>query len=793
MLRFVINKYDLTNPHLDNIKFQYRRIGDAWSTAFTYPKNKIAYDFIMEYWDVSQLPDGEYELRAVSDCGSKGVKYSSIASGVIDRSALIVTGTPQPSDKILNIGEDIYISFNGDVDAAFLGEDNVSLMCKEDSTYLNVTVTSYENTVYIEPDTSLSTFENRTLIVTVSDIRDIYGNRLLTPVKWEFRVNMNPVYWAGSNTATSVYQEKESSISATLKNAGAETGSFTITRHPQWLTPDVINGSIPPNGEQVIRFNVNSELSVGSYSDTVVVSTVQGEELFLVDLDVLIAPPDWSINPGDYTYTMNIIAQLFFDDSLSNDIYDIVAVQVGDEVRGIANLEYLPAIDQYMAFVTVYSNQVSGDILTFRMWDASKGKEFAYFGDGYSFTSNGVLGTVSNPLMIEPDANVQTFKFESGWNWFSLNVEKGNISVRNALDGLEPSDGDIIKGQDGFSQYYNKIGWHGSLRSLDPRSSYQIYLQNSDEISFTGRPVNIGTEIIELNKGWTWIANLNQNITDINDALSNISASDGDRIKSQTEFAIYTKDIDSWEGSLKNLTPGAGYMLYTAAGGDLNYPYLGKRSVILPEDPDWQLDYALFEYSMSVTAVVEFNEAELADSTLLVSAFKNEKCCGLGHPQYIEELDRYILFMPVYSNKAGGDSITFRVYDPETEKVREVKGKIPFVSNAILGDPGSPHVITAMPIGDELVPYSFYLNQNYPNPFNSGTTIEYGLPSDEKVKLFVYNTLGQKVLTLVNQNQKAGRYKLNFDASGKSIASGLYIYYLKAGSFEKRLKFIFIK
>jgi len=71
-------------------------------------------------------------------------------------------------------------------------------------------------------------------------------------------------------------------------------------------------------------------------------------------------------------------------------------------------------------------------------------------------------------------------------------------------------------------------------------------------------------------------------------------------------------------------------------------------------------------------------------------------------------------------------------------------------------------------------PKSFALFQNYPNPFNSKTTISYQLPFTAKVELCIFNILGQKVHTLVFEKQMAGKYKVEWEASG--FASGIYFY-----------------
>jgi photosystem II stability/assembly factor-like uncharacterized protein len=85
----------------------------------------------------------------------------------------------------------------------------------------------------------------------------------------------------------------------------------------------------------------------------------------------------------------------------------------------------------------------------------------------------------------------------------------------------------------------------------------------------------------------------------------------------------------------------------------------------------------------------------------------------------------------------------------------------------------------------------FELKQNYPNPFNPKTIINYELEIMNDVELSIYNILGQKVETLVNEEQKAGIYHVEWD--GSSLASGVYYYRLEAGEFRSVKKMILIK
>ena len=82
------------------------------------------------------------------------------------------------------------------------------------------------------------------------------------------------------------------------------------------------------------------------------------------------------------------------------------------------------------------------------------------------------------------------------------------------------------------------------------------------------------------------------------------------------------------------------------------------------------------------------------------------------------------------------------------------------------------------------LPQVFSLSQNYPNPFNSDTVIRFALPQSGEVELAVFNLAGQQVATLVQGQWEAGSYAVRWDGrdeGGKGLASGVYLYRLRAG------------
>ncbi len=92
---------------------------------------------------------------------------------------------------------------------------------------------------------------------------------------------------------------------------------------------------------------------------------------------------------------------------------------------------------------------------------------------------------------------------------------------------------------------------------------------------------------------------------------------------------------------------------------------------------------------------------------------------------------------------------------------------------------------------EQIIPKEYSLHQNYPNPFNPTTTIQFDLPNDGLVQLEIFDILGRRIATLVEEYKTAGSYEQVFDAS--SLASGVYVYKLQASDFVSSKKMILLK
>jgi len=170
----------------------------------------------------------------------------------------------------------------------------------------------------------------------------------------------------------------------------------------------------------------------------------------------------------------------------------------------------------------------------------------------------------------------------------------------------------------------------------------------------------------------------------------------------------------------------------------------------------------------------------LVDGDFMVSADQNE-----NELFYINDTDGYLV--------AFGDTVHVG------EKVSMIQGVLVYSFGSYKIEVRNQDDFGTLVGIDENfkpTPKAYSLHQNYPNPFNPETKIYFDIPADQKVKILVYNVLGQKVRTLVNEEFRAGSHILNWDGRndvGQRLPSGIYIYRIKAGNFIAAKKMMMVK
>ena len=267
-----------------------------------------------------------------------------------------------------------------------------------------------------------------------------------------------------------------------------------------------------------------------------------------------------------------------------------------------------------------------------------------------------------------------------------------------------------------------------------------------------------------------------------------------------SETSTDTLIINGWNGSTK-LYSKSFYGVYSWQTLNLNYNNINKVTISLSPSASGQLtDYNFDNFSFNsaalpvelttFTAAGNSNGIELQWKTATEInnyGFNIERSSVT--PNEVERQSSTASWQKIGFVKGSGNSNSPKSYSFTDKTVSSgVKysyrlKQIDYNGNYIY----SNHVY----ISANLKPDNYILRQNYPNPFNPSTRIEYSIPNAGRVVLKVYDVLGNEVMTLVDGYKSAGKYTVSFN--GEGLASGIYIYEMRAGNFLARNKMILLK
>ena len=833
-----VNGYDWPlEPIMLSIDLQYRAAasGGDWFTAASIAAADINEDYILMPFIISPdiIIDGTYEIRSQALCtGDAHPGTSPIVSGMIDRTAPLVLGLPEPIDGILGPDDLIRVTLNEDIACGEInpGAGDIMLFNTVNGNSMDYSYTCGGNVITFEPNVPNMFIENQTFRAEIHNLQDIYGNTRVEPIIWEFYVNRNPIEWLGTNVEDIVlYVDEEYSTTRQLINGGGSNRSWEMIGGregaipsgapldiPTWLEVSPLEGTLTPGSSQDVSISLAEGLNFGEYSTTIYAAGTQGDEALVVDIRKLCHEPEWTLDATDFQYSMNITANLLTDDVLSSDIYDRIAVFVGEELRGVSEIIYMeglagmPNIHPYQLFLTVYSNESSGEDLTFRVWDASECRELGWIEEFFTFSANTVFGTPTNPETITATSKIiANHVFSDGWNWMSMNLVEENMSLNSVTQFMGLSNNDLIKSQTDFSMYVDGFGWVGTLDTLLNENMYQLKLASHDTLMFVGYEVDPELDTIAIESGWNWIGYLPQVSYPVDYALETLPAATGDLIKSQFAYAQYVEGV-GWLGNLTYLDPQLGYLLKSLNEGELIYPFMAQplarpvaqadfTTQLLDGTPDWAVRAQDYEFTMNITGLLFTHDSISADAFDMVGAFVGDECRGVAQPVFIEALDQYMVFMTVYGSSDESDQVMFRAYNADADEELYVEEALAFVPNEIIGNVDEPFIWGAryLGIGDAgFIPDTYSLSQNYPNPFNPVTTMGFGLPEDGHVSIRIYNLLGQEVHTLLDKDLTAG-YRFvewnSLDDAGRPMTSGIYLVVMQSGNFREVKKILMLK
>jgi hypothetical protein len=845
---------------VQEIGMEYRRAGtdDAWLPAFsasrqdvldanpgTDPEGIDAFGFT---WDFAEIYDGRFEYRSYSSCPT-GRNYGVPVEGLVDRKAPQVLGKPSPSDRFLAVGDDIAITFDEAVscDSVFASgaNPNVTLSRTDTNARMAISAVCSGETVVIDlqNENGWPVLEGVELEARVEGLSDLAGNAMDEDAVWRFVVRKSAFGFALADVGVDVPLGQPGAFDVPLSNGRTSAVAFEVASLPEWLFASPMQGTLQPGASLDIAFQVAAFDTVGVVRDTVDVASAAGLIRLPVQTEVMCAPSDWIVNAADFQATMSLTAQVFVDGVALDDPRDQIAAFVGDEIRGLAQVA--PQSGGNRASLLIYSNPDVSQMerVRFEIWDASTCRRYETTSKTLLFEEDATVGSPTQPVAIQagdaPGSGL--LALNAGWTWVSTNRSQSDMRVGTLFADLDAGVQDLVKSQTAFSVYDPSAGWVGSLASLAPGAGYLVYLGQSQGVAFAGTPVDPASTSISLDAGWNWIGYTPQSGQPIGDALSSVSASSGDVIKSQTAFAQYADGL-GWTGSLNAIEPGQGYQIRVAQGQTFSFsepaPSVAARSAdaassmddqAAPRGPnargeanegtpktpslrrmpaqqnasaaasaslDWSVTPADYPYTQSVVARALISGEALASEDALVAAFApdgsgGETCRGVARAQQVGE--EWLFFLTVYGSTADGEELTLRLYDPATDAEVTALTTLTFVPDAVVGSVSDPFVVrdaSSTSVETE-VPEEFTLGAAYPNPFSQTTRLGYALPTAETVQLVLYDMLGRQVRILVDEVKPAGYHYADLDAHG--LASGVYLYRIEAGAHEAVERVVLVK
>ena len=389
-----------------------------------------------------------------------------------------------------------------------------------------------------------------------------------------------------------------------------------------------------------------------------------------------------------------------------------------------------------------------------------------------------------------------------GWNMISSFVIPLNSKLDSIFNNIKSN---IVLLKDGSgSVFWPSLGID-QIVEWNVYSGYQIYLKNPDTLKIIGHLTKPETTSYSLQKGWNLISYIRKSPMNIDSALSTIKANI--TIVKDNNGNVYWPKFNINQIGL--MRPGQGYQINVIQQSTFNYPANDQPSAninftfrgltdnlynVTSEPVHFRFvkntgNNATVGIPLSAQPLVDNTPLEVGDEIgaftpagLCVGAVvwenKNTALTVWGDDEMTPEVDGI----------KPGEPINYKIWKKSTDVEYQATatyslGNGIYQPNAIFILSTLNAKSTAVGISDAGLPNAFILFQNYPNPFNPTTTIKYGIPIKAHVKLEIYNTLGQKIETLINAVQEPGFYLINLDAS--HLSGGVYFYRLTAISENK--------
>lgn len=537
--------------------------------------------------------------------------------------------------------------------------------------------------------------ENCTLTFTVKDISDVYNN-YINPVVWSAYANQNRLKWSEKeiNLTKEVLKEKQFSLS--ISNQSGKREKWNISHLPSWLSLRKTKGELNPLSSQEIEFTVSDNAPIGNYDETIYLTGSNNvDEPLLLNLKVTGQKPNWKVVKNESS--MNAVGQLQIEGILSQDADDLVAAFVDDICVGIASPKYYNRYDTYIITMDIYGNsQMQDKEVVFKAWDASTGKIYPKLDAGVfiKYKNNNLYGSFDKPLVWNTlDLVEQIVHIEKGWNWLSINALADTMTVSSLFAPIKENTS-LVKNKTNFTIPHQEV-WSSGLDTIEIGSMYKVNMDKTSKLKIMGKKVNPKETPINIEQNWNWIGYTPQFVLPVGAALSDLHPQNGDLVKSQSQFAIFTGY--EWIGSLKTMAPGKGYLYQSKADISKTFTYPSKPAVAPNKSKKTSktttfkpIDKNLYPGNMTIVGIVMKGNEVMTN--VEVGVFAKEECRAAAFSD-----EKGYVFLTVLGEEKV--ALTFKV--KAEGKTKEINQKLSYADDAMIGNSDNPYQIFYLKTGIE--------------------------------------------------------------------------------------------
>lgn len=570
--------------------------------------------------------------------------------------------------------------------------ESPALRAAQTETNVAFSFTASDNKVVINITETPADIEGSTLHFTAKEILDLNGNQSL-PVMWTAYVNCNELAWDNPSITINKQVGEAHSFEASFTNNGGTQQVWTLCGLPSWLTASVEEGAAEALTTTTVNFDISEGIAIGKYEETVYLTGNDDiSSALTIRLIVTGEMPQWSVNPADYENSMNLIGTLSILGQPSDDTDDLVAVFIDGECRGVAHPTYNARYDNYFVQLDIYGNtEDAGKPVVFYAYDYSTGTKYPQLNTSQEvvFRDNQVYGTFAAPVVLNADDLIeQSRDLVQGWNWVSFYVHADEMGVENIFSPIAERT-DIVKSQTEFGTFENGQ-FYGKAFETDNRSMYRVHTTAPQMLNVIGRRLTTEQRTITLQPDWNWIAYNAMQTASVGDALAGINPQDGDLIKGQKGFALY--DGYEWNGSLKALTPGQGYMLRSSTTEErtFEYPtmaaapaYAASKAMQREAGVFTPIDYHKYPGNMCIVASIKWEGAPAVGYEVGVFDDSNCRCVE------ISDEEGY-----AYFTVPGNEMQTLHFKMANNGDVYDSDVTVMYVEDALIGTHSSPLILS---------------------------------------------------------------------------------------------------